>query len=298
MHRPHLHVGLRTIKTALAVTIALMLTELYGANGPIFAGIGAILAITHTFRDSLREALTQFAGILVGGVIGVVLVLTFPHTPPWAIGLGIVACIVICNLLKITFVSTTACIIVLSACVGSDGNLLQSMLFRLLNTSVGMSVGILVNMTIRPYNNRPKIMQLLWEITDSIPGHLDACVFHGRYSDLASYEMLLHRLNKELAIFSRQRPFRKADLAREAAFLSGCVQLATRMYQELGAIGCMDSFGIPSDGNLERLGKLDLEVPADFARNCSLQDSIVTNYHLEKLLDAREALLSLLQETP
>jgi len=298
MNKPQLHVGLRTIKTALAVTAALMLCSLYGAHNPVFAGIGAIIAMTRTVRESFREVLNQFAGVAVGGVIGVVLVVLFPQTPPWAIGLGIVAAIVICNLLKITFVSAMACAIVVSACTSVEGSILVSMLYRLADTAVGLAAGIVINITSKPYNNEPAIAKLLREIAGTIPGYLETCVVQGRYPDLKPFELSLHRLQKELYIYQRERLFRRAEHEREAAFLGGCAQLATRMYQELGSISCMDSFGIPGAENLERLRLLGLEVPEEIRRKCTRHDTIVLNYHLGKLLDAREYLLLLLQEDP
>jgi len=296
MDKPRRHIGLRTIKTALAVTISLAICALYGAYSPIFAGIGAISAMTRTMRDAMREALTQFAGVLIGGVIGLILVLLWPQTPPWAIGLGIVAAIMLCNLLKITYVSAMACIIVLSACTGTQGSIPYAMLYRLMDTSVGLLVGIVINITVKPYNNRPAVLRLLRETADSIPATVDECVLRNRYPDLEPYERRLHRLRKELFTYEHSHLFRNADRTRDAAFLGGCVQLATRMYQELGSLSCMDTFGIPSAQNLERLRSLGLEIPKDVTRKCTRHDSIVTNYHLEKLLDAREYLLILLQE--
>ena len=68
-HRPklHLHIGLRTFKTALAVTIALLIAGALDSYSPIFAGLGAIVAMARTLHDALREARTQFVGVILGG---------------------------------------------------------------------------------------------------------------------------------------------------------------------------------------------------------------------------------------
>ena len=74
------------------------------------------------------------------------------------------------------------------------------------------------------------------------------------------------------------------------------MQLAVRVQQELEAICCMDTFGNVSVENTRRLGALGIALPPEglSRRKCAEEDTVVMNYHLEKLLDARKFLLSLL----
>ena len=46
--QPHYHIGLRTIKTGLAVVLALLLDSLRPNPLPIFAAIGAIVVMSRT----------------------------------------------------------------------------------------------------------------------------------------------------------------------------------------------------------------------------------------------------------
>ena len=63
-HLPHL--GLRTVKTGLAVALALFFADLRGSPLPIFAAIGAIVAMSRTVGDAFETCRTQFFGILLG----------------------------------------------------------------------------------------------------------------------------------------------------------------------------------------------------------------------------------------
>ena len=101
MNRLKIHVGLRTIKTALAVMLALALAQARGSTLPIFSAIGAIVAMSRTLGDALTACLTQLAGIVCGCAIGVLFVLLLPAQSPVVIGLGIVVVISVTIRLKL-----------------------------------------------------------------------------------------------------------------------------------------------------------------------------------------------------
>lgn len=294
-HSVHVHIGLRTFKTALAVTLSLMLASLIGSYSPVYAGIGAILAVTRTVRDSLKQALTQYTGLLIGGVVGFALILIFNQTPPWGIGLGIITAISLCIRFKADFAASTACFIVLSACISTGDNVMHEMLYRLMDTTLGLTVGLAVNILIKPYNNKPHILKLLGEMAGLIPNLVEECVVCSRYPDLVPFEKKLRQLEEELAIFRQQRFGQTQSRRSDIAFLEGLEQLVVRMYQELAAICFMDSFGIPNGPNRLRLEVLGIDLPDEIVRKCSVKDTTVLNFHLEKLLDARDFLLELLQ---
>ena len=78
-------------------------------------------------------------------------------------------------------------------------------------------------------------------------------------------------------------------------FLRGMFQLADRIYQEMNALCCMDFIGVPDPEHCRRLEELGLEIPDFSDRHCPEEINLVTNYHLEKILEARQYLLELLE---
>ena len=293
--RVHLHIGLRAFKTALAVTVTLLIAKALGTYSPIFSGLGAIVAMARTLKDALREARTQFVGVILGGIIGFLLLLISPVPSPLLTGVGILAAIVLCNLLGLYYAVSLSAIIVLSVCVSTSGSPMIEMVYRLVDTSIGLIVGLVVNMLIKPYNNRPRVVSLLYQVADSVPGYLDSCILKNLYPDLAELEKTLRALEVEFEIYRKQHFRYREAHNRDAIFLQGVIQLAVRIDQELSALACMDTFGMPEEKNLARLRELGLCVPDHLERKCTEEDSTVTNYHLEKALDARDCLIELLQ---
>ena len=296
-HHPklHLHVGLRTFKTALAVTIALLITRLINSYSPIFAGLGAIVAMTRTMREAIDAAKTQFVGVILGGIVGVLLLLISPTPPALLVGAGVLAVLCLCALFKLYYAMSLAAIIVLSVCVSTTGNEIVDLAYRLVDTAIGLAVGLTVNMLIKPYNNRSRVIQLFWKLVGSLPAYLDDCVIKDLYPDLSNYETNLRTLSVELDIYRRQH-FRKREAhEQDVVFLQGLYQLAERIHQELCALCCMDSIGKPLPRNLERLKDMGIEIPPELPCKCGEEEVTVTNYHLDRILDARDFLIDLLE---
>lgn len=297
MKSHRLPLGLRTIKTALAITLSVLLTRLLvGDSLSIFyGGFGALIAMDTTFSKSLMQGLTQLVGVLAGTVIGYLSVLLFPsQMPALIVGLGALLLILFLNSLHLSFTVSLACIVFLSACLTPSDNILQDCLYRLRDTSIGVGIAILVNVAIRPYNNRKRILSLLSRLREQLPKDVQALVVYGRYPDVQPSVELLRRLAHELDLYHSQRFFRKRD---DEPVLRGCYQLAERTVQELEAICGMDSLGDLATETAAQMQELGLDLPEAGAppRKCTRHDTIVMNYHLEKLLTAYSYLGELMQ---
>lgn len=291
----HLPFGLRTVKTALAVTIALLIVRIYTDNSDamFYAALGALVAMDTTLNRSLQQSLTQLLSVLFGTIVGFCVLYIF-HTsiPAWIVGIGIMLLILICNFLKFSYTITLSCIVFLSACMyGSHSkDLLTDAALRMANTAIGLATALLVNITIRPYNNKGNILKLLKKLRSQIPQDLESIVVLERFPDIQPLIELLRSIDRELALYHAQRFFhRKND---DEALLGGCLQLAERMVQELEAICGMDSLGDLASDNANRLIALGIDLPNDGIndRKCTRRDTIVMNYHLDKLLTAYEYL--------
>lgn len=291
------HIGLRTLKTALAVFFALLFTTLRGSPSPIFAGIGAIVAMSRTIQDAVRACLTQLAGITCGVLLGYAVLALLPGHALLASGLGIVLVILCCNALRIDFAIPLSCIVFVSVCLmPADSDYIFYGLNRFLDTSIGLVTALAVNMLIKPYNNREKISAMMSRIFVSFPGYLYERVLCSHYPDLAPLRDKLHTLGDELTIFENQpiihltnRDARRAAQREEAAYLRGCEQLLVKMADELTSLCTMDASPAPAPALCERLAALGLGLPEDMearSRGFSDEDRAVQDFHLKNLLDA------------
>lgn len=283
-----LHLGLRTVKTGIAVALALTAAQLLHSAMPIFAAIGAISAMSRTLGDALTACLTQLSGTAIGCAIGLAVVLALPAPPPAFIGLGVIVVILLCLWLRVQFAVPLSCIVFVCICLYDAGNPFWYAANRFFDTATGLVIALAVNMLIKPYNNRARISNMLTHFACAFPDYLSERVLYARYPSLDKLEHNLRRLDEEIAIFERQTfPRRKARTA-EAVYLRGCQQLAQRMLGELAALCAMDEPGRPDRRCIERLAVLGLTIPPEVSAydDAATENDTVLRYHLCKLLDA------------
>ena len=294
----HISLGTRVVKTAIAVTLSVFLIRFFATDdlSVFYAGFGALIAMDTTFSNSLRQGLTQLIGVLAGTVMGYLSVLLFPSmTPAWMAGLGVLLLIVLCNALKLSFSASLACIIFLSACLTPTEDIVRDSLFRLRDSSLGIGIALVVNALIRPYNNKKRILALLGRLRAQIPGDIEQIVVKEQFPDLQESVAILRQLDRELNLYHSQHFFhRKHD---DEALLRGCYQLAQRMLQEMEAICGMDCLGDLAMENAAVMQELGMELPEAGlpGRKCTRHDTIVMNYHLDKLLSAYQYLGELMK---
>lgn len=68
----HIHVGLRTVKTALAVALCAFVYHFFDRS-PAFACIGAIFGLGYDMADSKLNGGNRLFGTIIGGVIGILM---------------------------------------------------------------------------------------------------------------------------------------------------------------------------------------------------------------------------------
>ena len=297
--KKNLPIGLRTVKTALAVTLAVLLVRLYSDNNDsiFYAAMGAAVGMDITVTKSLRQGLTQLISVFCGTIMGFLSLQFFPTMPALVVGLGVLLLIIICNALKINFSISLSCIIFLSAALTSspEDNLWMDAVLRMRNTTVGVLIALLVNVTIHPYNNKSRIIAMLRAHQRRIIHLLDAIVLRGDAPDLQPAVELLWQMDAELKLYHAQRLFHKNK--DDEALLRGCRQLCGRMLQELEVISGMDCLGTLSGENAALLQALGLSLPEeDQPGNGTEQDTTVMNYHIGKLLAANRYMDELLSQ--
>ena len=163
MPRPKFRIGLRTVKTTLAVILSLFVASLFGELS-IFPALASISVMSRTFDEGLKECRNQAVGIFLGGVFGCVTATAFPNPPIWGIGLGILLIMVACASFNVVFSCSLSCAIFIVACMTEEHLVIPNTMIRLFHTAIGLIIGLLINYLIVPYNNSKKIYDLMEEL--------------------------------------------------------------------------------------------------------------------------------------
>lgn len=153
---PHLHVGMRTVKTVVVVFLSLCLAYVrQGFANPLYIAIAAILCIQPTMESSRIAGTNRLIGTFVGGFWGIAVFLINSYV---FADLHIIAKYAFTSLALIPMIYTniyikrasmvaTSAVVYLIITVSPVGNMtnLQFVFNRLLDTFMGFAIAMAVN---------------------------------------------------------------------------------------------------------------------------------------------------------
>ena len=293
------HIGMRTIKTAAAVMIAMALVDTHGTTTSklIFAMLGAMDAVQPTFKDSVKACLTQVVGVLFGAIIGVLL-LNVPISHVFAAGIGIVVVITLYNAFHIRFSPSLPCLIVVTLCTTPDIQPMAYAFGRIWDSMIGLAVGMVINMLIFPYDNSRQIRSTVKSLDRELIHFLEE-MFDGD-NVMPDARVMAARVNtmaQQLAVFSNQRLLtRLGRQKKEMASFSICEAKARELLARMEVLSCMETPGRLNEENRRRLNACGANIRDERPLNSILAKDVVTNYHVAQILKLRRELLEVLEK--
>ncbi len=144
--------GMRTIKTATAVLINLLIFEILGFKNAFYACIASVVCMQQTVEETVKAGKSRLIGTSVAAVIGLVAFyigewLSNPAIYLFLIPIGIIFIIQICVLLKCASSASISCVVYISILTSHRiaGDNSTYPLSRIIETFIGVAVATLVN---------------------------------------------------------------------------------------------------------------------------------------------------------
>ena len=151
-NQPHpLKIGLRTTKTALSVSICVLLFRLLDRGSPMLASLSAIFSLRSDHQQTWKFARSRFIGNLFGGIVAISILTTKEYLGLgdwsdvfWA-PLAIIILILFCNQFNKTgVINSTATFLVVYFNIEDQSNAIYAVQ-RVLDTVIGASIAIGIN---------------------------------------------------------------------------------------------------------------------------------------------------------
>jgi len=301
MNKQHsrFHIGLRTLKTAVAVVIAMMIVDAYGATPSklIFAMLGAMAAVQPTFKESVEACLSQIIGVLFGSLAGLVLI-SLPLPSLVATGIGIILTITLYNGLRIRFSPSLPCFIVVMLCTSPDILPVPYALGRIWDTAIGLAIGMAINTLVFPYDNSRQIRATMESLDRDLILFLED-MFDG--DDILPDAHVLSKkvdgMSRQLNIFATQRfllHLRRKH--RELAHFQTYEDKARQLVVHMEVLCRMGLPGRLSPENRQLLADCGADIKDPRTLDAATEKDTVTNYHVRKILVLRQELLDVLKQ--
>src|SRR5690554_667821 len=190
-------VGMRTIKTALAVAISAYLGIWLNLESPFFAAIAALITMQGNLRDSFRMARYRVLGTIFGATMGIIGSYLAPGHP-LILGLGVALIIFVSDKFHWNKAIAIASIVFTSIMLSSEGGPIYASLHRVLDTSVGIMVAVVINYTISRPLSRDRVMQNAQELIQKCKTVLGMLVCQEQDITLADIEARMQEIEQEL----------------------------------------------------------------------------------------------------
>lgn len=156
--------GLRTVKSAIAVALCVLVSIVVGDRDAIFfAGVAVVICMQQTQEETVRMGICRFAGTVLGGVLGYALIKIGVLFPDFqgavdliAIPLSTLVAIYLCGMFYADDAVSIAIIVSLKLAAefmshsGAEAAL-PYVFDRVLYTFVGILIAIAVNRLVFPY---------------------------------------------------------------------------------------------------------------------------------------------------
>lgn len=291
-------VGMRTIKTALAVILALSVVEQYGASPSkvVFATIGAISAVAPTFTASLLACLTQICGVTIGVLLALLMMLL--NVPDMvAVGIGIILILASYQYFHLKLVPVLPCLVLVNICLNPEVEAFAYSTGRIWDTAIGLAIGLLVNTLIFPYDNSRTIRQTMIGLDQDLILFLED-MFDGdtQLPETEALEGKIDALESQLVLFSQQRLLRRKRQKRVLQQLRSCEDTAQELLVELETLRNMEHLGCLNEENREALRALGAQVKQVCQVSPHTVEDTVVNYHVARVLKLRQELKENLTE--
>lgn len=200
-------IGMRTIKTVMAVILTLAISELFNLRSSLLASIAAIVTMESSVSESFTAGKNRMYGTILGGVIALGISLILPSNF-FTIGLGLIILISICNGLKWDKAARMSMIVFLGIILNYEGGDRIDYAFdRTIDTLIGVIVGTSINYFIRPPKIELRIRETIREMHIEVREILDKLIWENIFDDLQKLKSEINYVEANYKVFIEEMRF-------------------------------------------------------------------------------------------
>lgn len=273
--------GMRNIKTGIGVMICALIGKMNVIDSTFYAAIACVVSMQTTVKSSLTVGLNRLKGTFIGGLIGFLFVLIHPGDPIISC-LGIITTIYICNILKINKSITIACVVYCAINLNiGDANPIVYSLSRILDTSIGVIVGVAVNYFIYRPNYLESIYKEIRIIEKTSIKLLKSEIEKGEHADISSLKSEITRLEGLYKNFLEELEYSSEDVENKE--ITNTIKRCKQIYLHLQVLEQMKDKCYLNKENYIKSKSIYDTLP----KGIEIKDntSTVYNYHISSIID-------------
>jgi uncharacterized membrane protein YgaE (UPF0421/DUF939 family) len=277
-------IGLRNIKTALAVFICMVISKLCKLEYPFFVAIAAIISMENSLMNSFKAGKSRILGTFIGAGIGLICALIKPGNAVLC-GIGMIGVVYLCNFLKWHRPIPIAGVVFMAIMVSLNGkNPFFYSINRISDTFIGIAVAVGVNYFFFPPDYLSKIRRTIPELllkTEQIMGKL---LLDEKKISLVEYEQAIAKANELWKLSAGDSRIRKRKNIGVISGIRNILDQLSQINQHFRIIEQINHIANLNNSNIDELQSI---FGWSTFSHQTIQDNetdIVFNYHIRKVL--------------
>lgn len=196
-------IGLRTLKTGIAVGLSLYIASLFNLKSPIFVGIGAIMTMQSSVSESFKTGKDRMIGTFVGALVGLIFSYLLPNNYLF-LTIGTIIVIYIHIVLDWKSSLTLSAIVFLAIFLNNEGARLEYATNRLLDTFIGISISVLINYFIAAPNVKKTFLDAKFHILNICKDLVYNLVTNSEEIALSDFTKELSNIEKTYSLYKQE----------------------------------------------------------------------------------------------
>lgn len=276
-------VGMRTVKTVIAVVLTLQISKILKINSPILAGIAAIMTMETSVSESFETGKYRMFGTMLGGVVALIVTEVFPiNFLTTAIGLFII--LYISNILKWQDAVRMAMIVFLVIIIDyEEGFRFSYALNRTLDTFVGVIVGTAINYFIRPPKIDIKIDSIIENMTNEVTDNIRQTIWGDEKPHLDNLKKEIKYIEEYYETLKKDTKY-KMSIEEDLRAYEYIFEMFQNIHSHFRVLNLLRKEKHIDKANKELLEEMFLEETPIFTKDEDTEKDIIYNYHLREIL--------------
>lgn len=260
--------GMRIIKTGIAVTVCVAISSIFKLDLPFIAVIATVMSMGKSIDTSLRSGKNKMIGALIGAVTGGCFAMLLPANAGLC-GVGVIIVLYLCHLFKLDEAGTLSSVLFAAIMFGAPlGAAWQYALTCGIDALIGIAIAVIINFVVFPPNYADEIKKLYADLTEKVTGAVK-CAKNSEPVDLREIETIVEQILQNINLYiSEAKLLRWND--EEIFEISNAIKTHQLILDELKTVASMG------------LTEKD-EPPAEILT--------VYNYHINKIENLYEKVL-------
>lgn len=275
-------IGMRTIKTGLAVMLGVTVAGLVGLRSPLFVAIGAISTMQTSVSESFVMGKNRILGTIMGAVVAVVIAEILPYSNIF-LGLGIILLIQILNILGWKKSISLSAIVFSAVYLNREMGMIEYATNRVLDTFIGIVMGVLVNYLVAAPDSEKKFYAKVDAFVEVAKEYTYSLIVGKKKVDLDDLRGMLLDIEKLQELVRGDSNILHDDEGQKLD-TAKTLHVLEEIFNDLSSITAMDYMAIVSSKNLILAGQVFQITPIWYEKSIISEEDIIFNYHLQRLL--------------